>query len=183
MPKLCQDPLEAAHHLMVQNIEFKGVVKQRWEWLRDLVSEMSCDSIVESAGSIFQRHNAGTAGQEADQASLEAAVEGCPVDAMFNQILMPILKPADIQARMVCKQSQVNVAPVVEVVIDPTKQFLFGSGCRRPNRKEPLAYLLERTAEVPVGDPSTSCLVFDAPQATDRKQSPDAVGASIYIYI
>ena len=53
-------------------------------------------------------------------------------------------KPADVKARMITKQSQVNVAPVAEVVVDQAKKQLFGYGCR-PNMNEPLAYLCERT--------------------------------------
>lgn len=64
---------------------------------------------------------------------------------------MPILEAADVKPRMVCKQSQVNGAPVAETVVDRAKKEFFGYGCRRPNRKEPLSYLLERTAEVEVG--------------------------------
>ena len=32
-----------------------------------------------------------------------------------------------------------------------------------------------------VSDPTGACLVYDAPQATDRKQSPDATGASLVL--
>lgn len=46
-------------------------------------------------------------------------------------------------ARMTAKQSQVNVAPIVETVVGQSKKLLFGYGCRHPK-----AYLLERTSQV-----------------------------------
>ena len=181
VPKLCENPLEAAHHLLLQEISWEGCTKQRWQWRRDLSDEVAADPLLCSAKTVLERYEDGDGQPDFCQRNLEEIVKKYPTAALFYQVLMPILRPADVKARMVAKQSQVNTAPVVELVVDLAKKELFGMGCRRPNHKEPLPHLLERTAEVQVGHPSTSCLLYDAPQATDRKQSPDAVGASVVL--